>query len=65
MILPQEWDAQVSGQWKAIGPAVKFSDTQTSIRRQPPRLGEHTEDVLKDIGYGAEDIEELRNSGVL
>ena len=65
MIMPQRWDAQVDGQWKAIGPAVKFSETQPSIQRQPPRLGEHTEEVLKGIGYTAEKIEEMRHSKVL
>ena len=65
MIQPQQWDAQTSGSWKAIGPAVKFSETKASIRRQPPRLGEHTESVLRDIGYSTEDIERLKDGGVL
>ncbi|KAF2485809.1 CoA-transferase [Neohortaea acidophila] len=64
MVKPQEWDAQTGGDWKAIGPAVKFSETKASIRRQPPRLGEHTEEVLKEVGYGVEDIAILRSKAV-
>ena len=65
MVVPQEWDAQVSGEWKAIGPAVKFSDTKASIRRQPPKLGEHTEEVLKGLGYSANDIDKMRSNDVI
>lgn len=65
MIRPLEWDAQTSGQWKAIGPAVKFSDTKASIRRQPPRLGEHTEEVLESAGYSSDDIDKMRANSVL
>ena len=63
MILPLEWDALESGQWKGIGPAVKFSETKAGVRRMPPRLGEHTEDVLEDAGYGKEEIEKMRKYG--
>lgn len=65
MIRPLDWDAQVSGQWKAIGPAVKFSETKASMRMPPPRLGEHTEEVLRDAGYTADGIDRMREKGVL
>jgi succinate--hydroxymethylglutarate CoA-transferase len=60
MILPLEWSALASGEWDAIGPAVKFSESQTAVRRMPPLLGEHTDEVLKDAGYSSEEIEKLR-----
>ena len=63
MILAMEWDALSRGQWKGIGPAVKFSETKAGVRRMPPRLGEHTEDVLKDAGYSADELEKLKGSG--
>ncbi len=65
MIRNLQWNAQTDGQWKAIGPAIKFSDTKASIRRQPPRLGEHTEEVLQAAGYGSDDIDSMRSKGVL
>lgn len=63
MIQPLEWDDQTSGQWKAIGPAVKFSDTKATIRRQPPRLGEHTEEVLRGVGFSGDDLADMKKIG--
>jgi formyl-CoA transferase len=33
--------------------------------RRGPDLGEHTEEVLRDLGFDADGIEELRRSGVV
>ena len=65
MILPLEWSALASGEWKAVGPAVKFSESTTSVRRMPPTLGEHTEEVLQSGGYSFEEIEKMRREGVI
>lgn len=35
------------------------------LRRRPPRLGEHTEAILKEVGYRPEQIEALKASGVV
>jgi crotonobetainyl-CoA:carnitine CoA-transferase CaiB-like acyl-CoA transferase len=53
------------GRITQFGIAIKMSDTPGSIRRAAPASGEHTEDVLKDLGYGAEDIAALRTKGVV
>ena len=65
MILPLEWNALASGEWEAIGPAVKFSESETAVRRMPPLLGEHTDDVLQDVGYSAEKIAKMRKDGAI
>ena len=36
-----------------------------SIRRPPPKLGEHTDEVLSECGFGSEEIAELRSSGAV
>lgn len=56
MIMPFEWDALEDGTWKGIGPAVKFSETKAGVQRMPPRLGEHTKEVLESAGMSAEEI---------
>ena len=37
----------------------------TSPRRRPPQVGEHTEEILRDLGYSADDLEHLRARGVV
>lgn len=52
------------GKIKLFNNPVKFSDFEVEVRR-PPRLGEHTEEILTRIGYSEEEIERLRNDGVI
>lgn len=44
---------------------VTLSRTPPSIRRRPPRTGEHTDEVLREIGYAPERIARLRAQGVV
>jgi crotonobetainyl-CoA:carnitine CoA-transferase CaiB-like acyl-CoA transferase len=41
-------------------PAVRLSATPASIRHRAPTLGEHTDEILKELGYSDTDIEDLR-----
>jgi formyl-CoA transferase len=44
----------------------KLSDTPASVRRPPPMLGEHTEEVLVDLlGYSTEDVMACRQTGAI
>jgi formyl-CoA transferase len=42
------------------GPPAKFSRTPTSIRRPAPALGEHTAEILAEVGVASERYEQLR-----
>lgn len=44
---------------------ISFSGTPATIAGPEPALGEHTEEVLRDFGYGEKDIGELRAEGVI
>lgn len=65
MIKPMDWDSVQSGQWRAIGPAVKFSEAGGTVRSRPPLLGEHTNAVLGELGYSAQEVQSLRSEGVV
>ena len=53
------------GRQEVVGQAVNLSRTPSSIRMATPELGEHTDQILNDLGYAPEEIAELRNSGVI
>lgn len=59
------FDAAESGSIRLIGPAVKFSGTKATIRSKPPRLGQHTEEVLAECGLDSAEIASLRNEGTI
>lgn len=48
-----------------VGFPVRMSDSTVGIRKRPPLLGEHTEEVLVSLGYSSGDIETLRTAGAI
>ena len=45
------------------GPAPRFSRTEAEIQRPPAHAGQHTDELLADVGYAAEEISALRQAG--
>jgi formyl-CoA transferase len=55
-----------AGRVKLVASPMKFSHTPCRTRRHPPLLGEHTEEVLREVlGYTREQIGVLRDQGVV
>jgi crotonobetainyl-CoA:carnitine CoA-transferase CaiB-like acyl-CoA transferase len=54
-----------SGRQRYIGSPIKLSDAPFPLRTPPAALGEHTEAVLRDLGYTPGDIASLRDQGVI
>jgi crotonobetainyl-CoA:carnitine CoA-transferase CaiB-like acyl-CoA transferase len=44
---------------------VRFGEERPAPRRPPPRVGEHTIDLLGELGFGALEMGELRAQGVV
>jgi crotonobetainyl-CoA:carnitine CoA-transferase CaiB-like acyl-CoA transferase len=49
-----------------VGPVAKLSATPAQVSSPPPRLGEHTREILSnELGFSADEIERLaRENGI-
>lgn len=59
-----EVDHPTRGKYLTVGNPIKLSDSPTEVKRSP-LLGEHTEEVLMQLGYGLEDVAALRAERVI
>jgi len=58
-----EIDHPAAGKVRQIGISIKLSDTPGEVRSLPVLLGENTQELLTDIGYNKQEIDELRKGG--
>jgi CoA:oxalate CoA-transferase len=56
-----------SGEVPVPGIPIKLSQTPAEVKAEagPPRIGQHTRDILTEIGFTREEVEELRTAGVV
>ena len=60
-----EIDHPGHGPVRMTGFPIKLSATPARLRRPAPALGEHTDPVLRELGYDAERITALRANGIV
>ncbi len=64
--LTVEVDHPVRGKIKTVGPPMKFKGSPPSkADRHPPVLGEHSSEMLRELGYSEEKIQQLSEQGVI
>ena len=59
-----EVDHPVRGKYLTVGNPIKMSDSPTEVTRSP-LLGEHTDEVLSQLGFGAADIARCAANGAI
>jgi formyl-CoA transferase len=59
-----EVDHPTRGKYLTVGNPIKLSDSPTEVKRSP-LLGEHTDEVMAELGYSPEQISALRTVGAI
>ena len=54
-----------AGKVRITGIPVKLSDTPGEVETAPPVLGQHTEEILNELGYSDQEVEKLRQEKVV
>lgn len=60
-----EVEHEECGPIKLVNTPIKFSDANPGVRTAPPTLGQHTNEVLAEIGMSDKDIATLKEQGIV
>jgi crotonobetainyl-CoA:carnitine CoA-transferase CaiB-like acyl-CoA transferase len=55
----------VSKEVSVVQGGYRYSNASLPEDMRPPTLGQHTDEVLRELGYGAEQIQSFRTSGAV
>jgi crotonobetainyl-CoA:carnitine CoA-transferase CaiB-like acyl-CoA transferase len=50
--------------WEHLGIPIKFADEPGTIRFDPPAHGEHSEEILRGLGYSDAELAAMKADGV-
>jgi formyl-CoA transferase len=65
LVVQQEGTHTAGSSIQTVASPIRLSATPTTLRHAPPTLGEHTDEVLAELGLDAQAIHQLRKNGVV
>ena len=63
--LVADYEHPIMGAMRQFGDTINFSETPGRIYGPPPRVGEHTNEILAWLGHGDADMAELKDQGIV
>ena len=63
--IAQSIDTIPFGQTRLVGQPFNLSRSPSIMKQRPPEKGEHNEDVLLDLGYSSEELDELKSKNII
>lgn len=60
-----EQDHPTVGTIQSLASPIHLSETSATYRLPPPLLGQHTDEILKELGYTQEEIQEMHEKGAV
>ena len=60
-----QYDHAAAGRLNCVGHPVTFVEEERSAGSPPPMLGQHTDEILREMGLSSEKIDQLRREEVV